>query len=357
MADGERLVSADSHVRLSHDQIKSHLAVKHHDEYERAVDEFTVRVMASGAGKANASAMQRYDHPAFNRPGHGDPYARLEDMDTDGVDAEVVYCEVSAYRYLYLLRDGWREATRAFNDAMHEFASADPKRLVVSYQIPIHDVAAAVDEVHRVAALGGKSLQLPVFPTELGQPDYFHERYDPLWSAISETSFPMCCHIGLNTALDDLTRRDPTPQNGVMVPMTGLSAGEALGMWMLTGVLERFPELKLVFVEPGLGWVAWYLWIVDDMATRQKYDFPELRELPSFYFHRNISLTVIDEPDGLQLLRHRIGVENIMWSTDYPHPVSTWPRSREIVDEQFAGIPAEERELIVSGNASRVWNL
>jgi predicted TIM-barrel fold metal-dependent hydrolase len=357
MPTGERLISADSHVRLSHDQIKTHLATKHHAEYDRAVDEFQQRVMSTGAGNANASAMQRYDHPAFGRPGHADPYARLDDMDTDGVTAEVVYCEVSAYRYLYLLRDGWREATRAFNDAMLDFAAADPKRLIVSYQIPIHDIDTAVDEVGRVAASGGRSLQLPVFPAELGQPDYFHPRYDPLWSMVQETGLPICCHIGLNTALDDLTRRDPTPQNAVMVPMAGLSAGEALGMWMMTGVLERFPELKIVFVEPGLGWVAWYLWIVDDMATRQKYELPALTELPSFYFHRNISLTFIDEPDGLQLLRHRLGVENILWSTDYPHPVSSWPRSRQVVEEQFRGVPDDERELIVSGNAARLWNL
>ncbi|NUS54295.1 MAG: amidohydrolase family protein, partial [Streptomycetaceae bacterium] len=60
---------------------------------------------------------------------------------------------------------------------------------------------------------------------------------------------------------------------------------------------------------------------------------------------------------ALGKLRHDLGVENILWSTDYPHPVSSWPRSRELVDEQFAGIPADERALILSGNALRVWNL
>ncbi|HXN62277.1 MAG TPA: hypothetical protein VN886_17655, partial [Acidimicrobiales bacterium] len=89
---------------------------------------------------------------------------RLKDMDTDGVEASVTWCEVSAFRYLYKVKNGWREATRAFNDALAEFASADPKRLVISYQIPIHDIDTAVAEVTRIAATGGKSLQLPVFP-------------------------------------------------------------------------------------------------------------------------------------------------------------------------------------------------
>ena len=128
-------------------------------------------------------------------------------------------------------------------------------------------------------------------------------------------------------------------------------------MWILSGALVRFPDLKLVFVEPGVGWVAWYLYIIDDMATRQQYDFPAISELPSFYFHRNIHLTYIDEPDAIKLLRHRVGVRNIMWSSDYPHPVSSWPRSRELVAGQFDGVPDDERELIVAGNATRVWNL
>ena len=78
---------------------------------------------------------------------------------------------------------------------------------------------------------------------------------------------------------------------------------------------------------------------------------------PSDYFHRNVHLTFIDEALGVQRLRDVLGVENLLWSSDFPHPVTSWPNSRKIVEEQFAGIPAHERELMVSGNAKRVWNL
>jgi predicted TIM-barrel fold metal-dependent hydrolase len=279
-------------------------------------------------------------------------------MDTDGVDVEVLYCEVSAYRYLYLLKHGAPEATRAFNDTLYEFASADPSRLIVTYQVPIHDIDLAVAEIQRVAAAGGKSLQLPVFPAELDQPDYFHERYDRMWAAISETGLPVCCHIGLNTALNDLADRDPTPRLAWTLSCMPPSAAEALGMWLLTGVLVRFPELKVVFVEPGLGWVAYYLAFLDDMVLRQGYEFPVLAgELPSFYYHRNMAMTFIDEPDPVRLLRHRLGAQNLMWSSDYPHPVSTWPKSRSVIDELFDGVPDDERDLMVCGNAARIWNL
>jgi predicted TIM-barrel fold metal-dependent hydrolase len=355
----ERIISADSHVRVTQDQVKAKLDPRFHEPYDAAVAAFQAR-MAGGAGAANAAgaAMKAADkNSAFTRPGYWDPVERLKDMDADGVEAEVLYSEVSAFRYLADMTEGMSESVRAFNDVLHEFAEPDPKRLIVSYQIPIHDIDIAVDEVRRVVGMNAKSLQLPVFPSEFGLPEYFDERYDPLFALIEETGLPICCHIGLNTNLDDLSRRDPTPNKGVMVPVTGLMTAEAFGMWIMGGVFEKFPDLKLVFVEPGLTWVAWWVHLVDDMATRQGYEFPAITELPSHYFHRNVFLTFIEEGIALQRLRDVIGVENMLWSTDFPHPVTSWPNSQRVIEEQFAGVPAEERELILAGNAARIWNL
>ncbi len=209
-----RVISSDSHVSVLHDDVKAHLASKLHGEYDVALMEAGRTMLGGNAAKANAAGAE-IKHASWNRPGYSDPHARLVDMDTDGVDIEVLYCEVSAYRYLYLLETGAAEATRAFNDTLHDFASADPSRLIVTYQVPIHDMDLAVAEIERVAELGGKSLQLPVFPAELGQLDYFHERYDPMWAAISATGLPVCCHIGLNTALEQPGRPRPHPPAGV----------------------------------------------------------------------------------------------------------------------------------------------
>ncbi|MCU1456521.1 MAG: putative metal-dependent hydrolase, TIM-barrel fold [Actinomycetia bacterium] len=353
----ERLISADSHVSMSHKQIKSHLATRHHASYDVAAGRYEAS-MQHATGSANREGAKLVaENAVFRRPGYWDPVERLKDMDTDGVEVEVLYSEVSAFRYLSNVQGAVAESVRGFNDALCDFAQADPKRLIVSYQIPIHDIDVAVAEVTRVAALGARSLQLPVFPGELGEADYHDPRYAPLFALIEETGLPICCHIGLKMSLEDVARRDPTPQRAVMVSMTPLMTAEALGMWIMGGVFEKFPRLKVVFVEPGLLWVAWWLEIVDDMAKRQGYEYPALRHLPSFYFHRNVSLSFIDERLGLERVRDVLGVENLLWSTDFPHPVTSWPNSRTIVEEQFADIPAPERELMLSGNALRVWGL
>jgi predicted TIM-barrel fold metal-dependent hydrolase len=361
----ERLISADSHVKMSHEQVKAHLPSRLHEAYDDASGAYESR-MAVGAGAVNrAGATQQRTGPApiaaansvFSRPGYWDPVERLIDMDTDGVEAEVLYSEVSAFRYLSNVKDGVSETVQAFNNALYEFSQVDPKRLIVSYQIPIHDIDLALAEVERVIQLGAKSLQLPVFPAELGQLDYFDSRYDPLFALIEASGLPICCHIGLKAGLDELAKRDPTPNKGIMVPVTPLLTAEAFGMWIMGGVFEKFPGLKVVFVEPGIAWVGWWLETVDDMVARQGYKFPAITERPSSYFRRNIFLTFIDESLGLHRMRDVIGVSQLMWSTDFPHPVTSWPNSKQIIAEQFQGIPSDERELMLSGNAARVWGL
>ena len=172
----------------------------------------------------------------------------------------------------------------------------------------------------QVAAAPGVSRPSSACPTTGTQ------RYDPLCAAIQETGLPICCHIGMNTQLDDLARRDPTPQKGIFVPMVALSAAEALGMWVMGGVFERFPRLKVVFVEPGLGWVSWWLYIVDDLDAAPGLRLPRDHRaaqplLPPErvpHLHRRARR-------GARTAHESLGIENIMWSSDYPHPVSSWP--------------------------------
>jgi predicted TIM-barrel fold metal-dependent hydrolase len=349
----ERLISADSHVRVPIEAIRERVPTKLHEAFDGALGAHAKHEAELKGGKELDISV--FVSAAFAEPGYWDPVERLKAMDRDGVAAEVLYSEVSAFRHFGLIKDDWKPISRAFTDHLSEFAAHDPKRLVVSYQVPLLDIDYAVSEVLRLADLGARAVQLPSYPAEIGLPDYYDECYEPFWAVLQETGMSISHHLGIKEDLYDVFRRDPTPQNGIFTSLPMFMLAETIGFWILPGVLERFPGLKIVFVESQLAWVPAYLDLLDYEADG-RYDFPGLTMKPSDYFRRNMACTFLDDERGLAM-RHELGVENIMWSTDFPHPATTWPNSREVVERQFADIPADERELIVSGNAARVYGL
>jgi len=349
----DRLISADSHVAISLDAVRERVPAGLRETFDDAIAA-QAKIEADLRGGRQLS-LESWDMEAMRDPGYRDPVARLAAMDRDGVDAEVLYSEVSAFRSFGLVRGDWKPISRAFTDALADFASVDPNRLAVSYQVPIIDVGYAVAEVLRLAGLGARSVHLPNFPSEIGLPDYHDACYDPLWGVLQETGLSISHHLGNRQWLYDIFRRDPTPQMAIFTSMPALALSEVIAWWILTGTLERFPGLKIVFVEPSLYWIPGFLASLDRKADG-RYDLPGVRMKPSEYFRRNMACTFMDDEVGLAL-RHLIGVENILWSTDFPHPATTWPHSREIVDRQFAEVPPEERELICCANSARIYHL
>ena len=347
------LISADSHVAVSPAAIRERVPRSLHETFDDAMAA-QAKIAKDLNGGRKALSLDDFDVEAIGDPGYREPAARLAAMDRDGVRAEVLYSELSAFRAFGLVKGDWKPISRAFTDYLADFAALDPDRLAVSYQVPLIDIPYAVTEVERLAALGARSVHLPNFPSEVGLPDYHEPLYDPLWSILEETGISVSHHLGNRNWLYDIFRRDPTPQAAVFTSMPALALSEVIAWWLLTGTLERHPRLKIVFVEPSLYWVPGFLAQLDRKA--KVYDLPGVAEKPSDVFRRNMSLTFMDDEVGLQL-RHMIGVENILWSTDFPHPATTWPNSQAAVARQFAGIPDAERDLICSGNATRVYGL
>ena len=126
---------------------------------------------------------------------------------------------------------------------------------------------------------------------------------------------------------------------------------------IFTGVFERFPDLHIAMIETGVGWIPHFLEQIDDRYWRNRSwgDLP-ISEPPSSYWYRNMSATFITDRNGITS-RHEVGVDNIMWSTDYPHHGNDWPYSRKVIDDTMADIPADERGKILAGNAVRIFNL
>src|ERR1035441_4134357 len=147
-----RLISADSHVKISLDDTRTRVPAGLREAFDDAIALQSARDKELRGGRT--LDLSDWDMEAFSDPGYSDPTARLAAMDRDGVHAEVLYSEVSAFRSFGLVKGDWRPISRAFTDHLSEFASVDPKRLAVSYQVPIIDIDYAVTEVHRLAGLG-----------------------------------------------------------------------------------------------------------------------------------------------------------------------------------------------------------
>lgn len=357
----ERIISADSHVSIRDEAVLAHLASRYHDAYQQArhahMAEMARRMKRRPGAKSAAPASER-PWQAAGRKGETDPFERLKDMDTDQVDAEVLYCDVLCGTSFYGMGGGGRAAAfQAFNDAALEFALHDPERLLPVYLVPVVDVDESVREVQRLAGAGARAFMLPIYPVDLDLPHYSDRCYDRLWGAIQETGIPISQHVGASQTLFDIMAWDPTPAKGVFQSLPPIFMAEVLGGWIVPGTLERFPRLQVVLVEAGLGWIPYYLERLDTMRRSHGWDhFGMLKEDPSFYFRRQMLVTFEQDTFGVAQ-RERIGVDNMMWATDYPHPDSTWPHSQQVLETHLEGVPLEEARKLIGGNAARVYRL
>jgi predicted TIM-barrel fold metal-dependent hydrolase len=131
----------------------------------------------------------------------------------------------------------------------------------------------------------------------------------------------------------------------------------AIGSLIFQGVFDRFPELRVILIETGVGWIPHFMEQLDDRYWRNRtWGEIDIVEPPSVYWFRNFAATFIQDFNGVAQ-RHAVGVENMMWSTDYPHHGCDWPYSRKVIAEMFATCTGEERAKILAGNAVRLWKL
>ncbi len=361
----ERIISVDSHANIPQELVLKHLPEKFQDDYKQTLQAARQRAIQAKPQKQEKQppSMPKMGKgapwEAAGRPGEYDPIERLKDMDIDQVDAEVLYTNISGGANFYgLPLESCVAAIQAFNTAALEWASVDPKRLLTVYTLPLNSIDAAVAEVERIAAEGGRAIQVPLNPTELGLEPYWDASYDRLWGVISEVGIPVSAHVGSNSHLNALMALDPTPAKGLFQSLPPIFMAETLGTWIVTGILERFPKLRIVLVEAGLGWIPYYLERMDRMQERHGWNTFEgmIKEKPSFYWKRQMAATFEEDEFGVQN-RDRIGIENLMWATDYPHPDSTWPESQKVIETHFKDVPIEETRLMIGGNAARLYNL
>jgi predicted TIM-barrel fold metal-dependent hydrolase len=368
-----QLISSDSHVSEPPDLWVERIDKKYRDRAPKVVlnpegqegayflyEGFPPHNLAIGLGAGRTpeelAAFLKTGTYADARPGGWDPAQRLPDMELDGVEAEVLYTTLG-FRLFWLKDAGLQQACfRVYNDWLAEYCGYAPKRLKGLALISLYDPKEGAQELARCATLGLKGAMIWCSPPA-DQP-YSLPLYDPFWAAAQDLDMPISLHA--ITGIERIQWEYGAEQRAMRPTVTPHEIEKSFSTLILSGVLERFPRLKIVSAENNCGWLPYYLQRVDRAFLRfgpsgTATPWPTKLSLkPSEYFQRQMYCTFIDDPFGVAS-RHWIGVDNIMWSSDYPHTASTWPRSRAVIERDFKDVSEEEKRKIVRGNVAKLY--
>jgi predicted TIM-barrel fold metal-dependent hydrolase len=297
-----------------------------------------------------------------DNPGAMEKDLRVSEMAADNVSAEVLY-PTHGLRALSLDDPELEEAcARVYNDWIIDYCSAAPDRLIGLGMLSMYNVEHAVRELERCreAGLRGAIIwQVP--PPEI---PFTSDHYERFWAAAQEMSMPINLHILSGHGYNKRRALNPTPANRAMeqerssVNEKLIQAMDALYDLIFSGVLERFPRLRVVMVENEIGWIPFLLEQWDYYYKRHGVDREglALKKLPSEYFREQVYATFFNDAVGGHMLSWW-GADNCMWSNDFPHGNSTWPNSREIVARDMGDLPAQTRAKLVRENVARLYGI
>jgi predicted TIM-barrel fold metal-dependent hydrolase len=287
-------------------------------------------------------------------PGLTDIEARLADLDTEGVAKELIFPQRLFGLFMFGTMMNRPETFAAYNEHIAEACAAGEGRLFPVMVPAYWDMSIARASVERCQALGARCLMVPIKPGDDvdGQPILYSDpKLDPLWEAIAESGIPLSFHIG---------EAIPTAAPGaagtfVLTQMQGFR--HIWGQLTFGGVFDRFPGLRVVFVEGGISWVASMLhdadMIYNSFPTVMN---PKLAHPPSWYWFNHCYATFMTDPAGLELL-HRIGADRVMWSSDYPHQESTFVYTRSAIQAVFDATSVENAQLILGKTAQALFRM
>jgi predicted TIM-barrel fold metal-dependent hydrolase len=293
----------------------------------------------------------------FKLKGHrrpGDPDLRVKELDRDGVDAEVIYGILAACGKMQD-REAANEMLRIYNNFMNDFCGHHPDREIGLACLPYSDIDSAAAEVRRVAKLGMKGVELSC---SWHMTPMWHPMWDPLWEAVNETRLPL--HFHTFPAVDPKLRAQQTGPTLRAMTYAGLclfqmTLGQILTALMGAAVFERFPNIRVVFGESGIGWIPYVLDRMD-FEYQDQYRDLNFKMLPSEYWRRQCKATFQYDRIGTKLIED-MGVETLMWGSDYPHPDGVWPDSKKYIDDQFGDLPADVTYKMTCENAGKFYGL
>jgi predicted TIM-barrel fold metal-dependent hydrolase len=384
--DQVKVVDADTHMTERHDLWTSRAPAKYKDRVPRVeridgatqwIVERDVVLGRAGAGGVvdvnghkgrSFEGLYEWELEQGHRAGW-DLDARMELLDEIGIWAQIVFPGVVGLGGQNLgelvtdiaLRDLCLEI---FNDANAETQAASGNRLLPMAILPAWDIDGCVREVERAKSLGLRGVNLTSDPQDLGSPDLASRAWDPVWDVCAGLEMPVHFHIGASLTTMNFFGNYPWESHD---DDTKLAIGGALLFignarvvvnLICSGMFDRYPALKMVSVESGMGWVPFILEALDyEMDENAPAAKARMKLLPSEYFKQNIYATTWFEHRNLASLIDAVGEDNIMFETDFPHPTCLYPAPLKTAEENLRDLSTEVQRKILGENAARLYKL
>jgi uncharacterized protein len=365
-AQGHRVVDADGHVVEPTDAWRTvpepyrPTVTRDTHGYEHVVVDGT-EILAVPLGTLATPGARFSDPGSFlsldqAQAGGSDAAARLSDMDAEGIDQAVLFPSIGLYFWALSDPRAAVPIARAYNDWLAGYCAVDPTRLFGAAMLPMQDPGAAAAELlrarHELGFVAGFVRPNPCCGRSLSDP-----AYEPVWEAAEQSATTVAVHEGSSVIVPTLG--SDRPFNPLVLHAVSHAFEEMLCCAQLIafGVLQRYPSLRVVFLESGGGWVPFWLERLDEQAESFGGFCPELRLKPSEYFARQCWISYEIDEHTLPALARFIGEERIVWGSDYPHHDATFPGAVDTLCRTIAPLDPDVQAKILGANAAALYGL
>lgn len=383
-----RYVSADSHIHNNPERWAQRVPAEYRERLPRRVElpggreglmDEEGHTSSGGTGHFCTLGPQGFD-PTIMRyeseAGYGPPDQRLREMEADTLDAEILFSFTGSVFGPGVRKDkGYAVAIyHAYNAFLgEEFCSYAPDRLLGIGLLPNKGVDEDIAEMEHCAKLGLRGVMLQVYPSGKPVPTPEDDRF---WAAALDLNMPITIHTAMShrgPVRGEFLLKYPNEPEGHERPPVDLvhlmsrymhhhCGGLEMTQMVVSGLFDRFPKLQVYWAENNFGWLPEFLEQMD-LAYEANHFWAErifgvnrLARRPSEYVREHAYVGFFDDPFGVRV-RHEVGVDHVLWGSDFPHEVSRWPHSIEHMQQQMAGVPEEETHKMLCGNTVKFFHL
>ncbi|HEY3306394.1 MAG TPA: amidohydrolase family protein [Candidatus Binatia bacterium] len=371
-----KLISADSHAAFDPETYTSRMSAGKWDEKiphvvevqdnGQRVHRWSIYGKVHNGNVCNCPAVMGEPFPTYPKRWEEvprtayDPRERLKALDADGVDAEVLFPNPPGGTFFEFKDPEFElDAVRAYNDALGEWVRASDRYLPLAILPYLSEPKTIAREIKRAASVGHRGINcLGEAPKRL--PHLTDPYWYPVWTICQELDIPVHIHGSAGLRAGSSVRKwsgySPRQAHSAMTATSAVTPAQVIPQLIFSGLTERFPRLKFVFAEAGIGGLNFVLAACDHEWESRRLWTAGLATRPSETVRRQMYVNFWFEAEGIKL-RHDIGIDNIMWESDFPHVASYYPRSWQEVERVLEGVPPDDRRKVLYENALRVYRI